>query len=393
MKRIMIAGDFYRNTNVCNIQHQVQSFIKKHSHIVMNLEGPLLKRGKNYQAEKKSGPNLFMYSDAINIMKMPNQFIIAGLANNHMGDFGEAGVLSTMDELDDQGVHYVGTGYENDPQIGLFEEDKFAVVNIAESESGICQVTKIGVCPINISRLYRQITELKMRKKIVIIYYHGGNEYCNLPNPFVRKLARLLIDFGSDLFVGVHSHCVQAFETYKDKKIFYGLGNFIFDSTSPTIPIKRRLKNFMKTIIRRTLKDKHRADIGLVLSVSIVEENAEIDIRPTVYNERGLSFLTSEALAHFQASMSDINEILADDYLYDLHWGSWVISQEKSIKRVLEGFNYNNLYVGKNYFPFQNYLRCESHLALVQKYNEIISSRERERYKSVTALHVDWKNL
>lgn len=39
-----------------------------------------------------------------------------------------------------------------------------------------------------------------------------------------------MIDAGADLIVGHHSHTLQPYEIYKNKYIFYSLGNFCFDN-------------------------------------------------------------------------------------------------------------------------------------------------------------------
>lgn len=44
-----------------------------------------------------------------------------------------------------------------------------------------------------------------------------------------KSLARKFIDQGADLIVGSHPHVIQDIEMYKNKLIFYSLGNFIFD--------------------------------------------------------------------------------------------------------------------------------------------------------------------
>jgi len=43
------------------------------------------------------------------------------------------------------------------------------------------------------------------------------------------KLARIMIDAGADVIVGAHPHVTQNIEWYKDKPIFYSLGNFVFN--------------------------------------------------------------------------------------------------------------------------------------------------------------------
>ena len=41
---------------------------------------------------------------------------------------------------------------------------------------------------------------------------------------------RDFIDYGADGVIGTHPHCPQGWEVYKDKPIFYSLGNFLFNS-------------------------------------------------------------------------------------------------------------------------------------------------------------------
>ena len=48
-------------------------------------------------------------------------------------------------------------------------------------------------------------------------------------HPRPQKKAHTFIDAGADIVIGHHPHVVQPMEIYKDKYIFYSLGNFVFD--------------------------------------------------------------------------------------------------------------------------------------------------------------------
>jgi len=50
-----------------------------------------------------------------------------------------------------------------------------------------------------------------------------------IQNKYQREFAHKLIDRGVDTIIGAHPHVVQGIEVYKEKPIFYSLGNFIFD--------------------------------------------------------------------------------------------------------------------------------------------------------------------
>jgi poly-gamma-glutamate capsule biosynthesis protein CapA/YwtB (metallophosphatase superfamily) len=43
------------------------------------------------------------------------------------------------------------------------------------------------------------------------------------------QISKTLVDFGADVVYGSQAHQVQQVEHYKNKVIYYGLGNFLFD--------------------------------------------------------------------------------------------------------------------------------------------------------------------
>lgn len=76
----------------------------------------------------------------------------------------------------------------------------------------------------------KDIFSMKMawcQKKIFIL--HWGAEYIFEPSEKQKALAYFLIDNGADVIIGGHSHIFGKHERYKDKWIFYSLGNAIFD--------------------------------------------------------------------------------------------------------------------------------------------------------------------
>ena len=62
--------------------------------------------------------------------------------------------------------------------------------------------------------------EMKVSKKV--FEKHGGGL------PTCACGAKMAVDAGADLVVGMHSHCMQGLEYYKGKLIVYSLGNFTF---------------------------------------------------------------------------------------------------------------------------------------------------------------------
>ncbi|MFH2018657.1 MAG: CapA family protein, partial [bacterium] len=79
-------------------------------------------------------------------------------------------------------------------------------------------------------KLTKSIVEkIKPKSDFIIANVHWGQEYQKTSNSLQRKLARELIDLGVDAIIGHHPHVVQEMEIYKNRPIFYSLGNFVFD--------------------------------------------------------------------------------------------------------------------------------------------------------------------
>lgn len=80
----------------------------------------------------------------------------------------------------------------------------------------------------------------------VIVVLHWGDVHTHCPRPDQVLFARSLIDAGADLVVGSHSHTVQGYECYRNKYIFYSLGNFFFPDVrcvaNDRLIIKRNLR-------------------------------------------------------------------------------------------------------------------------------------------------------
>ena len=61
------------------------------------------------------------------------------------------------------------------------------------------------------------------------MYVHGGDEYFALTSDAWTKRWEKFIDAGADAVMVVHAHVPGDMVFYKNKPIFRGLGNFVFD--------------------------------------------------------------------------------------------------------------------------------------------------------------------
>jgi poly-gamma-glutamate synthesis protein (capsule biosynthesis protein) len=167
---------------------------------------------------------------------LKRHFTALSLANNHTGDFGTAAFGEMLDLLDQAGILYFGGGRNlseahapivlehNGLRIALLGYDEFLPRSF---EAG---ADRSGVAWSEDEQVRADIRRARTQfnADIVIPFMHWGWERESSPSQRQRQLARLMIDAGADAVVGGHPHVIQGFENYKDRPIFYSLGNFVF---------------------------------------------------------------------------------------------------------------------------------------------------------------------
>lgn len=163
-------------------------------------------------------------------------FNVAGVANNHAGDFGRADFVSTLATLSAAGVATFGGGAESrQAHKALIREHqgvKIAFLGYLDyfprwfaAAPGMPGVAWLDErqAPLDIARARADGAD------VVVVMPHWGNEHEPLANDEQRRMARLLLDAGADAVIGGHPHVVQDYEVYRGKPILYSLGNFVFD--------------------------------------------------------------------------------------------------------------------------------------------------------------------
>lgn len=159
-------------------------------------------------------------------------FDVLSLANNHMSDFGETGVIDTLRYLDSVDIAHAGAGRDaveaGRPAFIEANGIRFAFLayTYTASEAG---EGRAGTAFMRTERMREAVQAAKQRADFVIVSMHAGDEYVPLPNDQQKTFARAAIDAGAELVIGHHPHVVQTMEQYRGKYIFYSLGNFIFD--------------------------------------------------------------------------------------------------------------------------------------------------------------------
>ena len=172
----------------------------------------------------------------INVLKDLGIHVVT-LANNHALDYGPKALTDTFQTLDDAGIAYVGAGMDKARAVkaffvqngtknfGFLGASRVIPVpewNIENQQPGM-------LCTYDSALLCEAIRQTKQQCDFLAVYVHWGIERENTPEEYQRQLAKEYIDAGADLIIGAHPHVLQGIEYYKEKPIFYSLGNFIFN--------------------------------------------------------------------------------------------------------------------------------------------------------------------
>lgn len=209
---------------------EIFTFLNSADHVVANVEAPVTAGG--VQSDRKL--NHVNAPEAVPLLLKLNARIW-NLANNHTVDCREAGLQDTLDIAARNGIQTFGVGFRKSEAarfielpgsggIGIFGITYYRDFLKAGEESMGCITWE------DIDTIRANIAEIKKRNRWCIIVAHCGQEFSNIPMPYVRRRYLQWLELGADVIVGHHPHVVQNYEQVGDKMIFYSLGNFVFDT-------------------------------------------------------------------------------------------------------------------------------------------------------------------
>jgi len=199
-----------------------------------NLESPVDKGSK----VKSFFPDYYKYnSDSGLVTSFYNSnsntslFKVLSLANNHILDKGDKGLLATLSFLKNHQILYSGVGEKNNSKLYVafeihhirfgFYAACWGINNAKKAERSALKINIIkGISPIGeaapdlkeIKDVLKQMDNEGVDFKIISL--HWGAEFEYYPHPQQVIIAREIIKNGADLIMGHHPHVVQPFEVY-----------------------------------------------------------------------------------------------------------------------------------------------------------------------------------
>lgn len=182
---------------------------------IVNLEGPV---GPGAAASTAS--RLVNAPDSL-AMLARHGVAVAGIANNHAGDLGPAGIAATRRALAALAIEPAGDpGHGRDGSddgVALIERDGLRVAVSAHDLSG-------GVP----EDLAARLTRARARGDILVAWFHILAPPLYTRRPELRQAVDVALDAGATIIAAHGSHAIARVERRGSAVIVWGLGNLLF---------------------------------------------------------------------------------------------------------------------------------------------------------------------
>jgi len=159
------------------------------------------------------------------------------MANNHVLDYGQAGLADTLAAVKAAGFPYVGIGADADaawaPYVTTIKGTRIAVIGVSQvaelASSWVATPGRPGEAnAIDLSRTLAAVRAARRLAPVVIVFMHWGTEGEACPDPNQLSLARKLAAAGASIIVGAHAHMLQGSGWLGHTFVAYGMGNFLW---------------------------------------------------------------------------------------------------------------------------------------------------------------------
>ena len=254
---LTLMGDYFCSVNCDNDEFsKITDYLYQQKYPIINFEGSF-----------SSGS---LAKKAIRLESCPEKISVIdrcllSLANNHTLDFGVTGLNNLIKALDMKSIKYFGINANSsvNDNFKVFNLDGLKVCLVgfgAKNEECVePSFDRPGVLDFNSKNLKASIDSARpLDCDYLLVYAHIGYEFERYPLPLHVGLCSEAVDLGADLVYCSHTHCLQPYEIYRDKYIFYGLGNFYFSENRDRYP--------------------EISDIGAIVKLSLNKQKREVKV-------------------------------------------------------------------------------------------------------------------
>lgn len=323
---------------------------------IANLECSITTSG---QAIAKAGPWLKTDPKVATVLRELGIRLVT-LANNHIRDFGDAGIRETLDVCAKLGISTVGADDTLDGARRIFfcelKGRRLAVINVGESEFANATAKHGGANPLDVISVLSDIQSAKAKADHLLLIVHGGLEYAHYPSPESVRMLRFLAEQGPTAIIRHHPHCVQGYEVWKDVPIFYSVGNLLFDPR---------------------VKDRPGWCEGILVSLIIKEDDqCSFDVHPFYQCKQGpgIEMLDDAQKGAFFARFDQLCRVIEDPVELEREWRLLLNDKRVNylyafgvpnhfLRRICRRLNIHR-YIRpcqRTRLLWEDYVRCEAH--------------------------------
>lgn len=372
MVKITVSGDFAPTPKLENLFlgkvsdsffGHLNEYLLISDFNIVNLEAPIIEKKS---PSDKYGPALSVTEKSIKLLQKGG-FNVCTLANNHIMDHGVEGLKNTIKLLGENDIAFLGVGHSlSEAQKPLILQKNgitIGIINIAENEFSNTHGDYPGAAPLDLIDNLNQIKDLKTKVDHVMLIFHGGSELHDYPSPRIKKTFRFFIDNGVDIVLAHHTHRFNGFEVYKERPIFFGLGNFVFDLSS---------------------NDNYKWALGCLVYLEFQKNSIIFQVIPFLQNfenRYGITNLDDNQLALYNELLIDLDFCIQNDgelvkkyqdfyekvkgqyHLYLQPYSSKYFNKLYLLK-VIPSFLKNNK---RKRLLYLNLFRCEAHRDIMLK--------------------------
>lgn len=207
------------------VSEDVLSDIRQSDYVIANLESPIT---------DSESTNSLAFAGSEDMLSQLEWVDCFSLANNHINDFGENGMVDTIANLEKHSIQHNGL-FQDHYAPYIVEKDgcKVAVVMCTD----MLNYEFDDNCRYKVLRVEAQETNATIRKCVAdgyftILFAHCGSLFSRYPNSQILDLLHAAVDAGAGCVVTAHSHCLGGEFLYNGVPIFWSLGDFLMDGGS-----------------------------------------------------------------------------------------------------------------------------------------------------------------
>ncbi len=226
-------------------------------------------------------------------------FDVVNVATNHALDYGEEGLINTLDYWESKNIITIGA-YKDKTQDQWITMQKCNGVKIAyvaftDAANGN-SLPEDSEAELSLAEYETWLSSLisyaNQKADAVIVIAHWGNEYENEVTQAQKDLAAKLGEWGATVVIGTHPHVLQPVEYIENSNgtktlVAYSLGNFLSAQAKP---------EYM---------------LGAALTFDIVKNTEQYSVTIENVSIKGI-------VTHYGQNMSKIRLYMLDDYTDEL---------------------------------------------------------------------------